>query len=435
MSFFYDAIPASRLNIGITITPDRVAFTLLLAAFVYRVATSRRPREPLPAATFIGVMGIAFAVTALTSWFVTGSDVGNARFGHLVWICNLAVYPAFAFFIARRVVYDRTMLKLIVVFFAVFGIYLGATAVAEHYGVGALVFPRYILDANVGTHVGRSRGPFVNTIANGGMLVLGFISSSALICSMKGFRRLIALLPVMAIVVAIYFTETRSVWLSLAIVTTTMLGLRTPHRTTAAAVLACLLCAFALGIGSKFSAFDPTLFSRRQHTVDYRIDNYTFAWNAFTANPMFGLGYGKFYGQWRQYADLQNSRLREGLSDGNHNTLLGILADLGLAGGVPFLLIIAGSGLVCWVAYRRVSSARATFEQKFILLPIGMLLVYVMLGLTSDLKAVAVVNVTTFFLVGVASSIASGWSPSTRQRASASVSVSSSKRRWRPDRP
>ena len=52
------------------------------------------------------------------------------------------------------------------------------------------------------------------------------------------------------------------------------------------------------------------------------------AWNAFKANPLFGLGYGKFATEWHMYYDKGNSRLGIGMDDGNHSTVLDCLPTL-----------------------------------------------------------------------------------------------------------
>ena len=47
------------------------------------------------------------------------------------------------------------------------GGYLGLTALFETVGPHALVFPRYITNPELGYHVGRARGPFLEAEANG----------------------------------------------------------------------------------------------------------------------------------------------------------------------------------------------------------------------------------------------------------------------------
>src|SRR5207302_4636466 len=76
----------------------------------------------------------------------------------------------------------------------------------------SLVFPRYILDENLGIHLDRARGPFLQAVANGvSLIVLGLV---ALDC----FRRRVlsrAGLVVLALVpVAVFATMTRAVWIA-----------------------------------------------------------------------------------------------------------------------------------------------------------------------------------------------------------------------------
>src|SRR3712207_9200411 len=47
------------------------------------------------------------------------------------------------------------------------GAYLGLIALFETVHLNSLVWPRYILDPNVGIHLGRARGPFAEAGANG----------------------------------------------------------------------------------------------------------------------------------------------------------------------------------------------------------------------------------------------------------------------------
>jgi O-antigen ligase len=129
------------------------------------------------------------------------------------------------------------------------------------------------------------------------------------------------------------------------------------------------------------------------------------AWNAFKANPLFGLGYGNFTLQWKDYYDRGRSRLSVGLADGNHSTILGIMADLGLAGTVPFVVMVMTSALLCWSTYRLSATRLFTFESYAAVVALAGVLVFVVLGLTNDLKSQPVLNTTTFWWVGVASSL------------------------------
>jgi O-antigen ligase len=176
-------------------------------------------------------------------------------------------------------------------------------------------------------------------------------------------------------------------------------------RRTVASLVAVMGIVFVLGVGSKFSVFEQSLFTRRQNTVDSRLDNYQMAWNAFAANPMFGLGYGNFTLQWKDYFDRSSSRLRLGLDDGNHSTILGLLADLGIVGTVPFVLLVVASTLLCWMAYRRFKAGRSLLEVYATIIGLLGVLIFVVLSLTNDLKAQPALNTVTLWWVGVVSSL------------------------------
>ena len=405
--FFYAAVPLLRWNVGITVSPDRVALVALLIVLIRHITSVSKSPTTARGGKAVGRLAFIFAGITLWSWLVHAPDAKNATFGNLTWIMNLAVYPTLSFYVATRLHYTRPMLKRLMWFFGALGVYLAITGIAEHFDFELLVYPKYILDPGVGTHYGRSRGPFVDTISNGGMLVVGFSALCYIAASLTGVRRRVALTCAVLVVPAVYFTETRSVWLGWAAVAGTLVSLRTPLRRIATPVAGVLLVAFVLGIGSKFSLSDATLFSRRLQTVDYRLDNYQIAWDAFKANPWFGVGYGMFFNEWRNYADLNHSRVGIGLADGNHSTWLGILAELGLAGALPFTALVACAAIMCFSAYRQLKRTGTESEQQFAVVTIGLLQSFLVLSLTNDLKAMPTVNIVAFWFLGVLSSVVS----------------------------
>jgi O-antigen ligase len=419
LCFDYRVLPLLRLELGVSITPDRLVLAALIATFIatkaWRTGDVKRPL----AGKAVGRFAWLFAGIAVTSWVIVAPDTRNTSYGNLTWIMNLMVFPALAFHIASRLQYTRAMLMRLFWFLAIIGAYLACTAIAEHYErLWPLVFPRYILDPSVGIHWGRSRGPFVDTISNGGMLIAAFLAFTFVATSLTGVKRLIALGFTLLIVPAVYFTETRGVWLGWAAATATLVVFGKELRRPALLVAGALLIAFVVGIGSKFSLNESTLFSRRQNTVDYRLNNYQIAWDAFKANPAFGVGYGNFYGVWRNYADQNTREGRQGLADGNHSTILGILAELGLAGALPYVALIGFGALLCLSGQRRLKRQNLPFERRIAVMALGMLQAFVLLGLTNDLKAMPTINIVALTFLGVVTSLLSV-RPVTRDAAAA----------------
>jgi O-antigen ligase len=360
---------------------------------------------------------LLFAFIGTVSWLVAGADAGGTSFYTLTHLFNLSFLPAASYFVARRLQYTQAMLREILLFLAALGAYLGFTSLFEHFGVTSLVFPRYILDPTVGIHFGRSRGPFVDTISNGGMLVVCFLALAFLSSSLTGLKRLLTLFLTLLMVPAVYFTETRAVWLGIAGVTAVILILRTTMRRTAVMVGCAMLIGYLSGAAGKFSAYGTTLFSRRQNTVDYRVANSEITWRMFEKNPFFGIGFGRFKAEWTNYFDRDtDSALTRDLSDGNHTTFLGILAELGIAGFSSFVAILACALMLCISAYRHLRHDRWGFERAFVVVALGTLISLFILGLSNDLRSAPIVNVIAFWFAGIISSIRSGYLPSHSDR-------------------
>ena len=408
LCFQYQPVPMLQWNLGITMTPDRLAVGLLLLAYARRTADTRaRPGSGTMAAVMLEPFMLLFALVGTVSWLVSGADAGNDKFRWLTTLFSLSFLPTVSYFVARRLQYTRAMLKEILLFLAALGVYLSFTSVCEHYEATSLVFPKYILDPTVGIQFGRSRGPFLDTIGNGGMLLVSFLVFTCLSSSLTGFKRALTILLTLFVVPAIYFTETRMIWLGLAAVTAILLSLRTTMRRTAVIVGCATLIGFLSGIGGKFSPYENTLFARRQHTVDNRIDNYEITWAMFKKNPVFGIGYGRFRSEWSNYFDEETALTT--WNDGNHSTIMGILAELGIIGFTTFVAILACSVMVCITAYRHLREDRWEVERRFVVVGLCAVISFFLLGLTNDLRSVAIVNVSAFWFVGIVSSIHSGY--------------------------
>ncbi len=408
LCFQYQPVPMLQWNLGISMTPDRLAVGLLLIAYARRTAhTIARPGSGTMAAVMLEPFMLLFALVGTVSWLVSGADAGNDKFRWLTTLFSLSFLPTVSYFVARRLQYTRAMLKEILLFLAALGVYLSFTSVCEHYEATSLVFPKYILDPTVGIQFGRSRGPFLDTIGNGGMLLVSFLVFTCLSSSLTGFKRALTILLTLFVVPAIYFTETRMIWLGLAAVTAILLSLRTTMRRTAVIVGCATLIGFLSGIGGKFSPYENTLFARRQDTVENRIDNYEITWAMFKKNPVFGIGYGRFRSEWSNYFDEETALTT--WNDGNHSTIMGILAELGIIGFTTFVAILACSVMVCITAYRHLREDRWEVERRFVVVGLCAVISFFLLGLTNDLRSVAIVNVSAFWFVGIVSSIHSGY--------------------------
>jgi hypothetical protein len=392
--------PASKLVF--TVTPDRF-FLVLLFLVVGARFLSGRFRLRSAGGGEVYIMGL-FGALCTMSWIFTGLDFGTVRYRWLTTLFNLIYFPFGVYLIAKNTLYKRP--STISLLWAIVGIgtYLAITGVCEHFRVNWLVWPKYILDPTIGIQFGRVRGPFASSVAMGEWLIITFIGASLLLQFTSGVSGwYLRGLTGLAIIV-IYFTNTREVWLSFAAVVVIGICFGSGLRARLLSVVLIVLMAFLIGIGSKFSAGQKTLFSRRQETVNYRLANYQTDYKMGMNNFFFGVGYGNFKYEWRKYFGPEERQLVKDLTDGNHNTYLGLFAETGIFGlllYVSLLLYLGGKCIASWWQL----PAEADFEKNFAVTSLGLVAVMMIEAVFSDQRFDPILNVILFLCVGVAASM------------------------------
>ncbi len=403
--FQYKYMPVFNWNIGLSFFPDRIAFGAILVTYLGRPAAPKGSEKPKAgfAAAMVGLLMVTYFVVVTLSYLTSGGDAENQAFRLLTTIFNFPVWPGVAYAIARRLDHSRESIDRILKWLSGICIYLAITNICEHF-FPKLVIPSYIMRDGIGIHFGRARGPFLSSVTDGGILLVTFAALACMMAEWTGIKRMITLMLYGFVVLAVYFTETRAIWLGFAAIMATTLLLKTPMRRNSM-VLACLLVVgFFSGAGSKFSSGEDTLFSRRQQTVEYRYANYETTYNMFKDHWLFGVGYGRFLHEWDKYFPTGFSQVRE-LEDGNHSSLLGILAELGILGFLSYGGIILFSFLVCLRAYWHLKGEQWAYERRFALVGLVAVLCFFILGLTSDLRWDQMFDVIGFWLTGVVSSL------------------------------
>jgi len=139
----------------------------------------------------------------------------------------------------------------------------------------------------------------------------------------------------------IYFSYTRSAWVQIAFSLGTIFIFEPRARKLLCVLGIVFTVVFSVGILGKFSMESGTLFSRREASMHDRINIMNAGLNMFTEKPLAGFGYGNFekyaYTE-RYFTGVEGVPLR-GQGEGNHNVILGLLAEVGLIGTIPYLFI------------------------------------------------------------------------------------------------
>jgi len=389
------------LKVLFTVTPDRLVFLLIASTFVWSLANGRVRSRPFGV---IEVCMLLLAVLCTLSWFTTRPDASLPRFKWLTTLFNFIFLPFGIYLIAKNTRYYRAKATVVLRTITLIGVYLSLTGVLEHYEQNTLIWPKYIVDPTVGIQWGRARGPFLGSNPMGEWLIVVFLATCLLMLFGRTPWRLFLRALVPLTVASIYFTDTRGVWLSFAAVLAIASIRGGKFGGQSRLVVFLILIAFVLGIGSKFSLSESTLFTRRQNTVDYRMSNYQTAINMGLANLVTGVGYGNFGATWRDYFGNEERQLTNDLTDGNHNTYLGLFAELGVPGLFLYLALLAGLTREC-LTVRRHLGAKDDFERHFSLCALAVLTVAMIEALFGDLRFDPTLNTLLFLFLGITASM------------------------------
>lgn len=199
------------VGLGDAVAPHRV----LVAGGLVAVLMRMPPAKDRPALHF----GRAhFALLAALAYLI-GSAIMSGTLG--ISASQFAIFDQFgilpfALFVAAPVTFvTERQRNILLAGLVAAGAYLAITAVLEELELYSLVFPDYIGDRYVGTHFGRSRGPFVEAAANG--LAIVVCAAAAGVAVMRWRRplfRVLAAATLLMAPLALLLTVTRAAWLA-----------------------------------------------------------------------------------------------------------------------------------------------------------------------------------------------------------------------------
>lgn len=390
--FFNDITNLWTIKYIINIRPDRIIFLLLLISFWGYLRKSGSHLRVDPAEK----MMILFFFVALISCIVSG-NIKNPYNRHISTIFNLMGIPMVTFYITRRLSYDELKIKKLLSVFILMGAYLGLTGIFEHYNLSFLIFPKYILDPGVGIHFGRARGPFVHSVVFGN--VINIILMITLFYITNIGNKAICWLVLGAAFIASYFSYTRSVWIGL-FTSIVLLVLSPKSRKYAIIFLILTLLIYVSGVFGKFSFMGGTLFSRRDEPIYDRLNIMQASLNMISQRPLFGFGYGGFEKDYDEYFSKIKGVPLVGQGEGNHNAILGIMVELGLAGTLPYLMIfyyfVQGSLRVA-----RQGISKSLLGSELGIYNLAILFGYMVNCQLFDPRFFAILNSMIFFLSGL----------------------------------
>jgi O-antigen ligase len=334
---------------------DRLVLICLLLACILHVLLKKLSFATL---SRVELLMVVFTLVCLIS-ARNSQSLDRAGFGFLV---NAYILPFLAYYLARSFLQDDGDIRRFCLALTVLGIYLAYVGICEQL-YEPIVFPRYIVDPNyIIANAGRSVGPSLEPVGYGVGLVFCLLLATHLFFRLPGSLSLpkgLAFTAICATPVAIVFTYTRAIWIGV-IISLLILFIWYPRgRRMFGAVLVLLFIGFVLIQTIHISKTEgSTQDVVKRDTIYVRISMAKAGLKMFLDAPFVGVGYLQAGTKVTPYFEAVETSVvpREGFLI--HNTFINILAELGIIGFVPFVLI-----LVCVIrdavkAYKRSVNSR-----------------------------------------------------------------------------
>jgi len=395
----------------VSLGPLPVTFDrLMLAGLLVVSALSYRSRlveaKPLALADYVlGFLLLVLTFSTLThDWQVDGSQPAAT----LLFFYGL---PVGIYWLARQSQLEQRHIHLLLGFFAVFGLYLAVTAIAERLQIWSLVFPRYIASPAHEEFFGRGRGPFLNPVGCGLYLTCGLVATLFAWPRLRQFGRLAILTWAVVILAGIYCTLTRSVWLGMGLGVFLVLVLSVP-KTWRMSVVVLLLVAGTGLLVAKGSSL--TSFKRDKHVSVHDMSESAklrpilaaVAFRMFQDRPLLGHGFGQYKHvdmiYWRDpTSDLPLEKAKPYVQ---HNVFLALLTETGLVG---LFLYVSLLGMWTHNAWRLWSHAqRSLADRQMGLLMLVILTSHITNGMFHDVSIIPMSNMLLFLMAGVCRGLA-----------------------------
>ncbi len=312
--------------------------------------------------------------------------------------------PATVYFAARRAPLTERGWAQVSWIFIGLGIYLAITGILEINHQWSLVFPKHIADPKVGIHYGRARGPMATAVSYGMYLCACAVAAAAYLPQRgkRGRILLAVVLPLMLL--GIYLSYTRSVWIGAGLGLTIVFGMALQGRLRMLFLSGIVAGGALLGVTKMDSILEFKRESSAAETLDSSKMRASFAyvsWKMFQDQPLFGVGFGHFRESKLPYlSDKSTPLVLESIRDlVHHNTYLSLLTETGAVGLGIFLAMLAS-----WIAdalrvWRDPQSE--PWQRSYVLLLLGTMGAHSAQLLFHELSYGPRDNALVFFLAGI----------------------------------
>lgn len=261
---------------------DRIALAAMVVAVAFRLVLSRQRLRihsatwPLLALTALSVCTLVTQPYQAQNWSLLAAR----------WIVPLALFQ-----IAGVVFCNHRSFRQLETFCLAALVYLAVIAVLFLFDLKSFIFPRFILDEEIGIHAERARGPFLQAVANGvSLTLLGLVALNMF--RRRRLPRLVSAILLFSVPLALLATKTRAVWISAALSLIAAAALSRDRRLRKAAAGMFALAAFSACVVWLYQRNPGSLGDRLadRSPVEFRLGMYRAGWEMFVEKPLLGWG-------------------------------------------------------------------------------------------------------------------------------------------------
>lgn len=355
----------------------------------------------VPAADWVPFVWVLYLALSAA---VTAAAGGDAQAAASRWLFYYAL-PLGVYLALRTTGFKARSVRGVLLACVVLGGYLTLMGLFETAGHRAWVFPRYVASPDYAEFFGRARGPLLNPIGNGMLLLVAWSAVWTLWpnASPRGRAILIAASGLMG--VGLGCTLTRSVWMAAAAATLWLLAGIVPGRFRArtAATFVAVAAVAAVALSGRLLELkrDRDLgASAAAESVRLRPILAAVALRMAGDRPLLGFGLGQYDRAKLPYLSdrFGHYPLERARPYTQHNVFLSLLVETGIVGLAGFVLMLA-----LWFrdAWRTVFAATASRSRRAAALLLGAVLIaYVVNGMFHDMSIIPQVHLVLFAAAG-----------------------------------
>ncbi|MCA9752432.1 MAG: O-antigen ligase family protein [Gemmatimonadetes bacterium] len=321
------------------------------------------------------------------------------------------IYPFMFFYFARAVVNRIEQIRIVLWFLAVLGIYFAVMGIFEKMKWYGLVWPRFIVDPTLRDHgltrLGfRVRGIFLQPAVLGTVMTMGFFPAWHYMSHLRGIPPVIVRLVLIVTTPAtIFFTQTRSCYVGFLAALLVVAGWSRRMRPMAVGVILAGMVGVFLNWGNLSSEDREKGGLGQLNTIHYRVSLALEALEMFVDHPFFGVGFMNMeeaiipYRRPRDVPIFGHIDLGTGHAAVSHNILITVLAEQGILGLAPYVLIYFLLIRAAQSAYRSLP-ARGVMSREYVVCVMAAFMAYFVNAMALEMRYFEYVNVLFFFLLG-----------------------------------